>query len=63
MSDYMIELCETLEALTGFDFDAIQDAILRHDMLDLWHDKTNLPNPGSKRDMRNLAKWVTVCLH
>ena len=51
MSDYLIGLCETLEAMTGADFDALMYAITENDVF-----PDGLPNPDKKREMRKLYK-------
>lgn len=55
MSEYMIDLCETLEALTGIDFDAIQQALLASYL----PTASEYPDPRSKREMRRLATWLS----
>ena len=55
MSDYMIDLCETLEGLTGIDFDAIQQTLLKSYL----PTSTQYPDPRNKRDMRRRATWLS----
>lgn len=55
MSDYLIDLCETLETLTGFDMWTIQQTLL-----DSYHwPADRLPDPRNSREMRSLARWLS----
>lgn len=51
MSDYVIELCEALERLTGYDFGKIQCALERVTDYDF---STGFPNPLDPVDMNRL---------
>lgn len=50
MSEYMIDLCETMENLFSADFDALMHALLTADAI------ADFPDPNKKRDMRKLYR-------
>lgn len=50
MSDYMIDLCETMENMFNADFDLLMQALLTADAI------ADFPDPNKKRDMRRLYK-------